>query len=306
MLPFDFQTILLAAALLATIKFVLSYTNKRRLPPSPPALPFIGHLHLFKKPLHHTLVSISQRYGPIIFLRFGSRRAIVISSRSLAEECFTTHDLALADRPQFTSTIHDKRGIIVAIGVANYGSFWRDTRRIATVELLSAQRLHASSDVRAREVEDMACRLFQSWMTSVGMNEPYGLKKLELKTSLFHLSLNLLMTMIAGKRFYGENLEDLKETIRFREAVEEHFALSGVSNMEDYLPVLKFLDLNGVKKKKAHLAKQLKEMVVKLIEGHRKVSTETRKTMIAHLLELQEQDPEGYSDPKIESVCLVC
>jgi cytochrome P450 len=306
MLAFDFQTILLAAILILSIKFVLSYTNKRQLPPSPPALPFIGHLHLFKKPLHHTLARISQRYGPITFLRFGSRPVLVISSRSLVEECFTTHDLALANRPQYPSTIRSNRAII-GMGAANYGPFWRDIRRIAAVELLSAQRLHASSDVRTQEVEDMARQLFKAWKTSIGTKELNGLKKLELKTSLFQLSLNVLMTMIAGKRFYGDDLEDMEETVRFREAVEEHFTISGASNIEDFLPVLRFLDLNGVIKKKSHLAKQQKEMVVKLIEEQRRRDiAETRKTMIAHLLELQEKDPEGYSDPKIESICLVC
>jgi isoflavone/4'-methoxyisoflavone 2'-hydroxylase len=305
MLAFDFKTILLAATLIVSIKFVLSYTKKRQLPPSPPALPFIGHLHLFKKPLHQTLASISQRYGPITFLRFGSRPVIVISSRSLVEECFTTHDLALADRPQFPSTIRSNR-VIIGISDTNYGPFLRDIKRISAVELLSAQSLHASSDVRAREVEDMAHQLFKAWTASIGTKEMDGLKKLELKTSLFRLSLNVLMTMIAGKRFYGDNLEDMEETIRYRESVEEYFTVNGASNIEDFLPFLGFIDLNGVLKKKLNIAKQQKEMVVKLIEEHRRNWAETRKTMIAHLLELQEKDPEGYSDSKIESICMVC
>jgi isoflavone/4'-methoxyisoflavone 2'-hydroxylase len=298
--------ILLAAVLLVFVKFALSYsyTSKQRLPPSPPALPIIGHLHLFKKPLHHTLARISQGYGPITFLRFGCRSVIVISSRSLVEECFTTHDLALANRPQFPSTVRNNKGII-GLGAINYGPFWRDIRRISAVELLSPQQLQASTDVRAREVQDMARRLFKSWMTSIGLKESNGLKKLELKTSLFQLSLNVLLMMIAGKRFYGDDLEDLEETTRFREAVEEHFTLSGASNIEDFLPFLRFLDLNEVIKKKAHLAKQQKEMVVKLIEEHRRNNAETKNTMIAHLLQLQEKDPEGCSDPKIECICLV-
>jgi isoflavone/4'-methoxyisoflavone 2'-hydroxylase len=268
MLAFDFKTILLAATLIVSVKFVLSYTKKRQLPPSPPALPFIGHLHLFKKPLHQSLASISQKYGPITFLRFGSRPVIVIYSRSLVEECFTTHDLALANRPQFPSTIRGDEGIIT-VGDINYGPFLRDIRRISAVELLSTQRLHASSDVRAREVEDMARQLFKAWMASIGTEELNGLKKLELKTNLFRLSLNVLMTMIAGKRFYGDNLEDMEETIRYREAVEEYFTVNGASNIEDFLPVLGFIDLNGVLKKKLNIAKQLKEIVVKLIEEHR-------------------------------------
>jgi isoflavone/4'-methoxyisoflavone 2'-hydroxylase len=170
MLAFDFQSILLAVTLLVFVKFVLSYTNKQKLPPSPPALPFVGHLYLFKKPLHHTRANISQRYGPINFLRFGSRLVIVISSRSLAEECFTTHDLALANRPQFPSTIRSD-GAIPELGAYNYGTFWRCVRRISVAELLSAQCLKASSDVRSQEVQDMARRLFKSWETSIGMKE---------------------------------------------------------------------------------------------------------------------------------------
>ena len=153
----------------------------------------------------------------------------------------------------------------------------------------------------------MARRLFKSWQNCCsGSKGSDGAKKLELKTNLFELSLNVLMTTIAGKRFYGDNIDDLEETKRFRETVEEHFALSGASNVEDFLPVLRFLDLNGVMKKKAHLSKQQVEMIGKLIEEHRTNSGDTKKTMIAHLLELQRKDPEGYNDHIIQSITLVC
>jgi len=259
--------------------------------------------------LHHALTRISHKYGPITFLRFGPRPVLVISSRLLAEECFTTHDLALANRPQLpTSKVKHNNGKaeIIGIGGANYGPFWRSIRRIAAVELLSAQQLHASSDVRAREVQDMARRLFKSWKTccigSNGSDRP--VKKLELKTSLFELSLNVLMTTIAGKRFYGDNIEDVEETKQFREAVEEQFALSGASNIEDFVPILRFLDLNGVMKKKTYLSKKHIEMSEKLIEEHRTNSAQTKNTMIAHLLQLQKKDPEGYSDHIIQSISL--
>ncbi|XP_078166135.1 (+)-piperitol/(+)-sesamin synthase CYP81Q2-like [Carex rostrata] len=302
------QSILLSTIVLVFLKFVLSYTNKKNLPPSPPALPFIGHLYLFKKPLHHTLARISQKYGPITFLRFSSRPVLVISSRLLAEECFTTHDLVLANRPQSISSSTKHKGTkITGIGGANYGPYWRSVRRIAAVELLSSQQLHASSDVRATEIEDMARRLFKSWnkTCSVGSNSSDGMNKLELKTSLFELSLNVLMTMIAGKRFYGDNIGDMEETKRFREAVEEQFALSGgASNLEDFVPVLRWFDLNGVMKKKAQLFKQQLETVQKLIEEHKTTCGEIKKTMIGHLLELQRKDSEGYSDQIIQRICL--
>ncbi|XP_078165456.1 isoflavone 3'-hydroxylase-like [Carex rostrata] len=299
----DLQAILVSIALLiAFVKFVLSYTNTRKLPPSPPALPFIGHLYLFKRPLHQTLARISQRYGPITFLRFGSRPVYVISSPLLAEECFTTHDLALANRPQLLSA-KQSDGNVIGIGNANYGPYWRSIRKIAAVELLSAQQLHGSSNVRAREIEDMARQLFNSWKTGcIGSKGKNGMKKLELKRSLYRLSLNVFMTMIAGKRFSGDNTKDMEETERFREVVEEVSALSGASNIEDFVPILRFLDLNRVIKKKAHLIKQQLEMIQKLIEEHRTNSVETKKTIIADLLELQKNDPDGYSDKIIRNI----
>ncbi|KAJ3696168.1 hypothetical protein LUZ60_001545 [Juncus effusus] len=306
----SYQTILLSLALLLFVRILLSFitTNKnKRLPPSPLSLPLIGHLHLIKKPLHQSLARISDRYGPATFLRFGSRPVLVISSRKLAEQCFTTHDLAFANRVHLPSAKANSFNYS-GIGGANYGPYWRNVRRIAAVELLSPQRLMASSDIRADEVLDMARRLFRSWKAdSDGLRLNNGFRKVELKTSLFELSLNLMMTMIAGKRFYGDNIEDLEETKRFREAVEEGFSLAGASNVEDFVPFLKWLDLNGVIKKKRGLAKTNNEMAQKLIDELRKNEDEMKikkKTMISDLLELQKKDPEGYKDEIIKGICL--
>ncbi|KAM1013094.1 hypothetical protein TB2_043103 [Malus domestica] len=69
--------------------FFKNYLQKynKRLPPSPGfSLPIIGHLHLIKKPLHRTLAKLSEKYGPVLYIQFGSRPVIVVSSPSAAEE----------------------------------------------------------------------------------------------------------------------------------------------------------------------------------------------------------------------------
>lgn len=302
MLSLLLQALLLCSALLLFASYTKRSTSK--LPPGPLALPLIGHLYLFEKPLHHCLARISKRYGPATFLRFGTRPVLLISSQALAEQCFTTHDLAFANRPQLLSTKFTQRSA-AGIGIANYGPYWRSVRRIAAVELLSAQRLQASSDVRAAEVRAMAGGLFRSWEASCGPKGS-GLKKVELKKSLFELSLNVLTTLIAGKRFYGDKAEDQEETRRFRRAVEEQFKLSGASNVEDFVPLLGKLDLKGRLKKKAYMIKQQREMIRALVEEHRRGSGgEPKRTMIAHLLELQKKDPEEPTDQAIQSICFV-
>ncbi|KAJ1688254.1 hypothetical protein LUZ63_019644 [Rhynchospora breviuscula] len=301
------QAVLLSIAILALTKIILAYASKNKsknLPPSPPALPFVGHLHLMKKPLHQTLARISEQYGPITYLRFGTRPVLVVSSRSLAEQCFTTHDMAFANRTHLPSAKHVSFDYH-HIGAANYGPHWRNVRHIAAVEVLSAQRLHASSDVRVGEVRDMTRHLFQSWNNaSIPSKGSDYFEKVDLKTKLFELSLNVMMTMIAGKRFYGENIEDLEQTKRFREAVEEFFSLSGASNAEDFLPILRMLGMGGAAKKLNHLAELNKEMTQKLIDEHRKAGGEKKKTMITNLLELQKENPEKYNDETIQVIAV--
>ncbi|XP_078176231.1 cytochrome P450 81Q32-like [Carex rostrata] len=301
-----YQSILISLAVLLFIKLLLSHTRDRKnnkFPPSPPALPVIGHLHLLKKPLHQTLASISEKYGPATFLKFGSWPVLVISSRSLAVQCFTTYDMAFANRPHWPS-VKQATFDYNHIGAANYGPYWRNVRQIAATEFLSAQRLHESSDVRVGEVRDMARQLFLSWNVSAGSKDLSYFVKVDLKEKLFELSLNVMMAMIAGKRFYGDNIQDLEETKRFREIVEEFFSLAGASNAEDYLPILKFLGMAKATKKLDHLAELNKEMTQKLIDKHRKPGAQKKGNMIANLLELQKENPEKYNDLTIQIIAV--
>ncbi|KAJ6919651.1 hypothetical protein NC651_013562 [Populus alba x Populus x berolinensis] len=57
--------------------------KRRNLPPSPPAIPFIGHLHLLRQPIHRSLENLSKKYGPIISLRLGPRPVVLYHHRQL-------------------------------------------------------------------------------------------------------------------------------------------------------------------------------------------------------------------------------
>ncbi|KAK3003728.1 hypothetical protein RJ639_019455 [Escallonia herrerae] len=70
-------------------------------PPSPPALPIIGHLPLLGIILHQSFLALASRYGPLMKVSVGSSTSIVVSNATLAKEVFRTHDLNFAFRPEF-------------------------------------------------------------------------------------------------------------------------------------------------------------------------------------------------------------
>jgi hypothetical protein len=97
---------LLLVALLSLLLFLytgrktLGGSDGRRLPPSPPGLPILGHLPLLGPLPHRKLWAMAQAHGPVMLLRFGRVPTVVASSAAAAQEVMKTRDLAFASRPR--------------------------------------------------------------------------------------------------------------------------------------------------------------------------------------------------------------
>ncbi|XP_052625205.1 cytochrome P450 81Q32-like [Lactuca sativa] len=286
--------------LLASYLFTSIFRRKiSNFPPTVfPSLPVIGHLYLLKPPLYRTLAKISDKYGPIFRLQLGFRPVVVISSPSLVEECFTKNDVILANRPRMLF------GKIIGVNYtslawAPYGDNWRNLRRIASIEILSIHRLNEFHDIRADEARSLIRKLAS------------GSSPVTMKNFFYELTLNVMMRMIAGKRYFGGDNPVLKqEGIRFREMLHETFILAGASNVGDYLPILSWFGVKGLEKRLIALQEKRDVFFQGIIDELRKSkgSDQTRnkrKTMIEVLLSLQESDPEYYTDALIRSFVLV-
>ncbi|KAF8023164.1 hypothetical protein BT93_F0612 [Corymbia citriodora subsp. variegata] len=279
--------------------FKLQRSRKRNLPPSPPSLPIIGHLLLIKEPVHRTLQSLSDRYGLVLSLSLGSRPVVVISSPSVAEECFTRNDIVLANRPRMLFAQIMLYGG-TAIGSVSYGPHWRHLRRLTVLEILSPHRLANSLTIRLEEVRLLVKSIYEVAAAAAGLD---GFIRVEMRSRLQELSFNIIMRMVSGKRYFGAIVDAGDEDVarRFREVITEFFELSG-TNPGDFLPVLrKVVDFKGRERRMVDVAKRsdviLQGMIDELrsrrkrSEGSREVES---RTMIDSMLS------EGYSDDIIK------
>ncbi|XP_050206449.1 cytochrome P450 81Q32-like [Mercurialis annua] len=284
---------------LTLFKFHLSKTSHRNLPPSPPyALPFLGHLYRLKQPIHRVFYSLSQNYGPIISLKLGSRLTVIVSSPSAVEECFTKNDVVLANRPEFilSKYVHYNHNNIISVP---YGDHWRNLRRIGTIEIFSTNRLNVFISSRKDETKQLLSDLYRR-----GGQE---FTRVELKPMFTNATFNVVMQMVAGKRYYGDDVSNADQARQFREIIEEIFSYGGISNLEDFFPILRWINGGKLEKKLKILSKKTDKFLQVLIDEHRskKKGLASVRTLIDRLLSLQESEPNHYKDEVIKGLILV-
>uniref|UniRef100_A0A803NFI3 Cytochrome P450 n=1 Tax=Cannabis sativa TaxID=3483 RepID=A0A803NFI3_CANSA len=303
----------LYTALISLIIVVLVYklfikTPKRQyknLPPSPPySLPLIGHLHLIKPPIHRCFRHLATKYGTVFTLWFGSNRVVIVSSHSAAEECFTKNDVVLANRGK--SSFGKYLGYnYTSMVAASYGDHWRNLRRIGSIEIFSASRLKSHLSTRTDEINRLLYTLARNSLSASSdiNNNKFDFAKVEMKSLLSNLTFNIIMRMVAGKRYYGDDVAEKEEGKVAMKIFDEAVPSSGVANPTDFLPVgLKWLGISyELKMKRAF--KKMDAFLQKLVDDRRSMKSDI--TMIDHLLAMQESNPEYYSDQIIKGFILI-
>lgn len=149
--------------------------------------------------------------------------------------------------------------------MAPYGPYWRDVRRMVTLELLTGRRLENLKQVRASEYKNWIKDLYllcakndAAVPTKVVLNEWFEL-----------LTFNLIIRMLAGKRFStSSESKNNPEEKRLKEAIKKALYLFGVFVYSDAISYIEWLDIGGYIKTMKQVGKELDEVLSDWLEEH--------------------------------------
>ena len=291
--------LLLFSLFLSTFTLKRQHAKHKNLPPIPPALPFIGHLHLIQEPHHRSLHNLIEKYGQILLLKLGTSNVLVVSSPSAVEECFTKNDITFANRPYTLAAKHlnyNQR----TVGFARYGDHWRNLRRLIALELFSTM----FARIREEEVQLLVKQIYEECVEK-------EVSKADLKTRLVDFSFNVMLRMISRKRYYGKHVV-AEGGKGFQVLIREFTELEGSANLNDFFPVLRWVNFQGLEKRMVESMRNLDRFLQKLLDKHRRNRSSSAgdhnqrsMTLIDVMLHLRETEPEFSTDENMKGVILV-
>ncbi|CAA7013215.1 unnamed protein product [Microthlaspi erraticum] len=261
--------------------------NSRRgrdLPPSPPSLPIVGHLHLLLSTLiHKSLQKISSKYGPLLHLRFFHVPIILVSSASMAHEIFKSHDVNISYRgvsANGESLVFGSSGFLSA----PYGDYLKFMKKLAVTKFLRPQAIEQAQGVRAVELE----RFYANLMEKAKKKE-----SVEIAMEVMKLTNNMIFRMIMGRRYseargYAERVMEL--TIKSFNLTKKIFFANMLRSMFEKLGISLFnKEIMGVSREYDELLERI------LVEHEETLEEEDQdKDMMDFLLETYRDEKAEY------------
>ncbi|PHT80844.1 Cytochrome [Capsicum annuum] len=256
-------------ALLAVLYILQELHNKfmkkkKKLHPGPKGLPIIGNLHMIGKNVHQDLHKIAKRYGPIMSMRFGVVPIIVASSPHAAEQFLKNHDLVFASRPD------NKAAQFIAYNQRNitfgkYGPYWRNIRKLCTLELLSTLKINSFQAMRKQEVTNFVTFINQAASNGV---------EVDVSAKLASLNANMACLMVFGKKYVDDEFDERG----FKDVIQETLILAATPNIGEFIPFLDVFDLQGLTRRMKKLAKIFDDFFERVIDEHVHDSKEEKQT----------------------------
>ncbi|KAJ7963662.1 Cytochrome P450 [Quillaja saponaria] len=194
-------------------------------------------------------------------LQLGEVSNIIVSSPDIAKEVMKTHDVIFASRPNLLAprfTAYDSTNI----AFSPYGSYWRQLRKICTIELLTQKRVRSFQFIREEEVSSL--------IDTIASYEGSVINLSDLVSSLTN--------GIVSRAAFGKKSRDGDA---FLSALEAIIQLATGFCIADLYPSIKVLPLiTGVKHKLEKLHKKFDRILENIISEHKEIKLMNKSSTI--------------------------
>ncbi|CAO2181482.1 unnamed protein product [Urochloa humidicola] len=289
-----------AAVLLVALLSLLFFATRkpsdgrRRLPPSPPGPPLLGHLPLLGPLPHRKLQAMAAKHGPVMLLRLGCVPTVVASSAAAAREVMKTRDLAFASRPRMRMAERLVYGRDMAF--APYGERWRQARRVCVLHLLSHRRVLSFRHAREQEAASMVARVRRGGEAAVNV------------TALIISYTNGIISRAAFGDDRSFGLDGGEELTRLFADFE---GLLGTVTIGDFVPWMAWVDtLMGLDARAARTSAQMDALLERVIADHRQRRRDSRREDDGHrdfvdvMLDVNEEAAKNDGEVMFDDVAI--
>ncbi|KAB2049390.1 hypothetical protein E1A91_A13G178900v1 [Gossypium mustelinum] len=258
------------------VKKIETINSNDKLPPGPWKLPFIGNLHQLVGSLpHRVLRDLANHHGPLMHLQLGESSTIIVSSPEIAKEVMITHGIIFADRP-YVAALDVLTYNSMDIAMTRYGNYWRQMRRICTVELLTAKRVQSFESIRQEQVSGLVKYI------SSNHGSPINLTK-----KIFSLTYR-----ITSRAAFGNVC---KEHDVYSSVVDDTIKLGSGFRLADMFPSVRVLErISGLRQKAEALFQKSDKILQGIINEHRAslerglIGEEVKEDLVTVLLKIQQ------------------
>ncbi|XP_010530500.1 PREDICTED: cytochrome P450 705A5-like [Tarenaya hassleriana] len=285
----DLQFILVSLLVwLLSVFFLVPFFFKKpqksnvRLPPSPPALPIIGHLHfLISFPWFKSLQKLSSKYGPLLRLHAFGSSFIVVSSASMAFDVYRTQDVNFSFRQNYVieDSIMFGRYSFMA---APYGDYFKFMKKLLVTKLLGQQHLQRSRGLRDEELERFYVEL---------SDKATRKEVIDVHREISKLANRIICRMMMGRKCSEENgeadeIQDLVlESLRLLKNVAIATALRSLK---------RFGVTSWFEKEAKNISRRYDVFLDKILKEHEENPNKERKDITDLLLEAYHDENAEY------------
>ncbi|CAN4099799.1 unnamed protein product [Withania somnifera] len=210
--------------------------SSRKLPPGPTGLPIIGSLLELGSRPNRSLAELAKTHGPLMTLKLGSIATVIASSAETAKEILQKHDKTFSART-VPDAVASQPNPEATLGWVPPDNRWRNRRRICNTQIFSNQRLDSLRELRHHKAELLVNYIRKQCMSGSAVN---------IGRVAFATTLNLVSRTIFSIDMVDPEFEKAQE---FKDLVWRIMEYAGKPNLSDYFPVLKCLDLQGVRRR---------------------------------------------------------